>query len=60
MSIIRGVDTYEHYDKVIVVWGTRTQKELAFKDRRINSLNEDEVYSEVTEGKLKTYFTCTR
>ena len=59
MSIIRGVDTYEHYDNVIVVWGTRIAKELAFKEL-IDGLNGDEIYSQVTEGKLKTYFTCTR
>jgi len=59
MSIIRGVDTYQHYDSVIVVWGTRIEKELAFKDL-IKELNYDEVYREVTEGNLKTYFTCTR
>ena len=59
MSIIRGVETYEHYSRVIVVWGTRIEKELAFKDL-IESLNTDEIYREVTEGKLRTYFTCTR
>ena len=59
MSIVRGVETYEHYDNVIVVWGTRIVKELAFKDL-LEGLNDDEIYSEVTEGKLKTYFTCTR
>jgi ferredoxin--NADP+ reductase len=59
MSIVRGVDTYEHYDNVIVVWGTRIAKELAFKEL-IDGLNGDEIYSQVTEGKLKTYFTCTR
>jgi ferredoxin--NADP+ reductase len=59
MSIVRGVETYEHYDNVIVVWGTRVEKELAFKDL-LNGLNDDEIYSQLTEGKLKTYFTCTR
>ena len=59
MSIVRGVETYEHYENVIVVWGTRIVKELAFKDL-LEGLNDDEIYSEVTEGKLKTYFTCTR
>jgi ferredoxin--NADP+ reductase len=59
MSTVRGVETYEHYENVIVVWGTRTEDELAFKDL-LNGLNEDEVYSKITQGKLKTYFTCTR
>ena len=59
MSIVRGVDTYAHYANVIVVWGTRTADELAFKEL-LNGLNKDEIYSEITQGKLKTYFTCTR
>lgn len=59
MSIIRGVDTYEHYSRVIVVWGARTAKELPFREL-IESLNTDEIFGEVTEGKLRTYFTCTR
>jgi ferredoxin--NADP+ reductase len=59
MSIIRGVETYEYYDNVIVVWGTRIAKELAFREL-IDGLNGDEIYGQVTEGKLKTYFTCTR
>jgi ferredoxin--NADP+ reductase len=59
MSIIRGIETYNHYDNVIVVWGTRTADELAFKET-IKGLNEDKVYGEITQGKLKTYFTCTR
>ena len=59
MSIVRGVETYEHYENVIVVWGTRIEKELAFKDL-LNELNDDEIYGQITKGKLKTYFTCTR
>ena len=59
MSIVRGVDTYEYYDNVIVVWGTRIAKELAFREL-LEGLNDDEIFSEVTEGKLKCYFTCTR
>ena len=59
MSIVRGVETYEHYDNVIIVWGTRAKNELVFKDL-LNGLNEDKIYSKITHGKLKTYFTCTR
>ena len=59
MSIVRGIDTYEYYDNVIVVWGTRIAKELAFREL-LEGLNDDEIFSQVTEGKLKCYFTCTR
>jgi|TARA_R110002074_G_scaffold45808_4_gene118338 ferredoxin--NADP+ reductase len=59
MGLLRGLETYDDYDNVIVVWGARIEKELPFVDF-INGLNEDEIYSEVTQGKIKTYFTCTR
>ena len=59
MGLLRGLETYDDYDNVIVVWGARTKDELPFVDL-INGLNEDEIYKEVTQGKIKTYFTCTR
>ena len=31
MSIARGLDTYKHYDKVIIVWGARFKTELPLK-----------------------------
>jgi ferredoxin--NADP+ reductase len=59
LSLTRGVDTYENYDNVIVAWGARTVSELPFIDQ-IQGLNNDEVYSNITEGKLKLYPTVTR
>lgn len=59
LSLTRGVDTYENYDNVIVAWGARTAAELPFTDF-LEGLNKDEVYSQITEGKLKLYPTVTR
>jgi ferredoxin--NADP+ reductase len=59
LSLTRGVDTYENYDNVIVAWGARTQAELPFVDF-LKGLNTDEVYGDITEGKLKVYPTVTR
>ena len=59
MSLARGVDTYDYYDNVILVWGVRTVAELPF-DAMFRNLNEDETYQYVTEGKFKFYPTVTR
>ena len=59
LSLTRGVDTYENYDNVVVAWGARTAAELPFTDF-LEGLNKDEVYSQITEGKLKLYPTVTR
>ena len=59
MSLTRGIETYQNYDNVVVAWGARTEAELPFVDY-LEGLNTDEVYSEVTEGKLKLYPTVTR
>jgi|TARA_R110002050_G_scaffold266391_2_gene407742 ferredoxin--NADP+ reductase len=59
LSLARGVDTYEYYDNVILVWGARTVAELPF-DAMFRNLNEDEIYQHVTEGKFKFYPTVTR
>jgi len=59
LSLARGIDTYEYYENVVLAWGARTVAELPF-DHMFRNLNEDEVYSEVTEGKFKFYPTVTR
>ena len=59
MSIIRDPETYEKFDKVILTHTVRTVSELAYKDT-LNGLNEDEVYSNVTNGKFIYFNTVTR
>ena len=59
MSLVRGLETYEDFDNVILVWGTRVQKELAYKEF-LEGLNEHEIWGEITQGKFKFYPTVTR
>ena len=59
MSLVRGVDTYDHYDNVILLWSTRLVKELAYKDF-LEGLNDHEIWGEITQGKFKFYPPVTR
>ena len=59
MSIIRDPETYEKFNKVVLTHTVRTIEELAYKDV-LNTLNNDEVYSEVTKGNLIYFNTVTR
>ena len=51
MSISRDPETYEKFEKVILVHGVRKAKELAYMDL-LDNLNNDEIYSEVTKGNF--------
>ncbi len=59
MSIIRDPETYEKFDKVILTHTVRTVKELAYYDV-LNNLNDDEIYSQVTQNKFIYFNTVTR
>lgn len=59
MSLTRGVETYDKFDRVILLWGAREVAELAYDDL-LNSLNEHDVYKELTQGKFMYYPTVTR
>ena len=59
MSLVRGIETYERYERVILLWGTRYLKELAFKGI-LENLNEDPVLGELTKGKFLFYPSVTR
>ena len=59
MSIIRDPETYEKFNKVVLTHTVRTIQELAYKDV-LNELNNDEVYSEVTNGNFIYFNTVTR
>ncbi|MCP5265620.1 MAG: ferredoxin--NADP reductase [Burkholderiaceae bacterium] len=60
LAIIRDPDTYEHYDKVIVVHGTRLVSELAYRDYITRELPEHEYLGEMVREKLLYYPTVTR
>ena len=59
MSLVRGYDVYENYEKVILDHGVREVSELAIDDY-LNNLNNDEIYGELTQGKFLYYPTVTR
>ena len=59
MSLVRGLETYEKYEKVILLWSTREVKELAFMDM-LENLNNHPVWGEVTQGNFLFYPSVTR
>jgi ferredoxin--NADP+ reductase len=60
MSIIRDPETYEHFDKIILVHGVRLVSELAYHDYLINELPQHEFLGEEVRAKLVYYPTVTR
>ena len=60
MSIIRDPDTYERYDKVILVHGCRLVSELAYGDYITHDLPNHELLGDLIREKLSYYTTVTR
>lgn len=60
MSIIRAPNTYEQFDKIILVHGVRKIDDLAYKDYIENELSNHEYFGEVIREKLIYYPTVTR
>ena len=60
LSTIRDPETYERFDKVIVVHGVRTIDELAYRELIENELPNDELLGEYIKPKLVYYPTVTR
>ena len=60
MSIIRDPDTYEKFDQVILVHGSRLASELAYRDDITHQLPQHEVRGEMVSSQLKYYPTVTR
>lgn len=61
LSIIRDPETYERFEKVIVVHGTRYISELAYQDLILNELPNNEFFEELgIKDKLVYYPTVTR
>ncbi len=59
MSIVRDPETYEKFKRVVLTHTVRTPKELAYKDF-LENLNQDEIYSEITNGKFIYFNSVTR
>jgi len=60
MSLIKDPETYDTYEKVILVHGVRTVAELAYQDYIENELPENEFFGELVREKLVYYPTVTR
>ncbi|BCP53938.1 ferredoxin--NADP(+) reductase [Kaistia sp. 32K] len=60
LSIIRDPETYERYEKVILVHGVRQTAELAYGDFIRDQLPSDEFLGEQVTEKLVYYPTVTR
>jgi len=60
LSFIRDPETYENFEKVILVHGTREVAELAYSDMIEKELPEDEFLGDFVRDKLVYYPTVTR
>lgn len=60
MSIIRDPETYERFEKVVLVHGVRTVSELAYSDYIQRVLPEQEFIGELVRQRLLYYPTVTR
>lgn len=60
MSIIKDPETYEQYEKVILVHGVRNINELAYDELIREKLPENEFFGDMVKEKLLYYPTVTR
>ena len=60
LSIVRDPETYERFDKVIVVHGVRQVNELAYMDYLRQDLPQHELLGEMVSEQLLYYPTVTR
>lgn len=60
MSIIRDPETYERFEKVVLVHGVRQANELAYRDYITKDLPQHEYLGEIVQAQLLYYPTVTR
>ena len=60
LSIIRDPETYEKFEKVVLVHGVREVKELAYHDYLTQELPKHELLGEMVSDQLIYYPTVTR
>jgi ferredoxin--NADP+ reductase len=60
MSIIQDPETYERFEKVVVVHGVRRVSDLAYRQFIEETLPRHELLGELVEGKLIYHPTVTR
>ena len=59
-SIIKDPDVYERYDDIVLVHGCRQVSELAYGERVVKGLRDDEFFGPLLQHKLHYYPTVTR
>jgi ferredoxin--NADP+ reductase len=59
-SLIKDPDVYERYEHVVLVHGCRQVSELAYGERLVAKLAEDELFGELMKDKFTYYPTVTR
>jgi ferredoxin--NADP+ reductase len=60
LSIIKDPETYERFERVVIVHGCRWTSELAYGDLIANTMPNDELVGESVREKLIYYPTVTR
>ncbi|WMW81553.1 ferredoxin--NADP reductase [Undibacterium cyanobacteriorum] len=60
MSIVRDPDTYQKFEKVILVHGVRKVAELAYRDYLEKELPHDDFLGELVQSQFLYYPTVTR
>lgn len=60
MSLIHDPETYERFDKIILIHGVRWTNELAYRDYLEQDLKEHEYFGDMVREKLIYYPTVTR
>jgi ferredoxin/flavodoxin---NADP+ reductase len=60
MSVIKDPETYEHFEKVVLVHGCRTVAELAYHELITDELPNNEFFGEAVAKQLLYYPTVTR
>ena len=60
LSLIQDPESYERFDKVVLVHGVRTVSELAYRDFITSELPNHEYFADLVRDKLIYYPTVTR
>jgi len=60
LSIMRDPESYERYEKVLLVHSCRKVADLAYRDMLTKGLEEDELLGDIAGGKFIYYPTVTR
>lgn len=59
-SLIKDPDVYDRYEKIVLVHGCRQVSELAYGEKLVDNLSQDEFFGPILKEKLVYYPTVTR